>query len=523
MNAVLARLVGIERRFGSVVALDGADLTVRRGEIHALLGANGAGKSTLLNVFGGMISPDSGTIEIDGEAVSLATPADAWRHGISLVHQHFTLVPALTALENLALGRGRPGDVRTAAEAAMERTGLRAPLGTRVEDLSVGDRQRVEILKALLREPRVLVLDEPTAVLAPSEVDGLFSLLRDLATRGTAIVLVGHKLDEVMGIADHVTVLRDGRTVLSDVAPALDAERLVEAMVGGGLVGDIVAQIGLREGAPEPLAETAAGASMSEPAAAASESVEAASDSIVAPSDPVATLRAVSVRRDGVTILDDVTLDIRPGEILGVAGVEGNGQRELALLLAGRIRPSSGEADVPDEAGFVPQDRSTEGLVPDFDLVENAALALHRDPVYVNGFRIDWSRIRDSVDTMVREYSIAAPGAFALAGALSGGNQQRLVVAREIGMSDVLLVAENPTRGLDVASAAFVHRQIEAIAERGTAVVLISTDLDEVLALSSRLVVITRGRVVPVEGTAPDRHELGRLMLGAGVSEATDG
>ena len=232
-------------------------------------------------------------------------------------------------------------------------------------------------------------------------------------------------------------------------------------------------------------------------------------------SGPVASLRGVTHRRDGVTILDDVSLEIRPGEVLGIAGVEGNGQRELALVLAGRTLPTEGVVDVPPEVGFVPQDRSTEGLVPDFDLVENGALALHRDPDHRDGLRIDWRRVRTTVERMVREYSIATPGVSALAGGLSGGNQQRLVVAREVGMSEALLVAENPTRGLDVASAAFVHREIAALAEGGTAVVLISTDLDEVISLASRLLVLSRGRVVPVEGTSPDRREVGRLMLGA--------
>jgi general nucleoside transport system ATP-binding protein len=507
---VLARLSGIKRSFGSVVALSGADLEIRTGEVHGVLGENGAGKSTLLNVLGGMVRPDGGSIEIGGEVVTIESPRDAWKHGIALVHQHFALVPALTALENLALGVGTAPSVRRSVELAMERTGLRVPLDDRVERLGVGDRQRIEVLKALLRDPRILILDEPTAVLTPHEVDGFFSLLREIAAQGRGIVLVGHKLDEVMGVADRVTVLRGGRTVLTGAARDHDVGGLVRAMVGGDteedleedpeedLEADLVAVVGGRaeRGRPVPV----------HPELARPER---------APTAVVASLRDVHVSVEGVDRLRGVSVSVRRGEVLGVAGVESNGQRELALVLAGRLRPDAGEALLPEDIGFVPEDRSTEGLVADFDLVENVALALHRRSEYRDGVWLRWDAIREEASRIVEQYGIATPSTAALGGTLSGGNQQRVVVGREVAMAGDLLVAENPTRGLDVTAAAFVHAELRRLAGEGIAVVLVSTDLDEVLELSDRVCVVASGRLRDVPSEQRTRAGVGGLMLGA--------
>jgi general nucleoside transport system ATP-binding protein len=500
---VLARLSGIERSFGSVAALSGAELEIRTGEVHGVLGENGAGKSTLLNVLGGMLRPDAGSIEIRGEPVALASPRDAWRHGVALVHQHFTLVPALTALENLALGVGTAPSARRSVELAMERTGLRVPLDDTVEGLGVGDRQRIEVLKALLRDPRILILDEPTAVLTPHEVDGLFSLLREIAAQGRGVVLVGHKLDEVMGVADRVTVLRGGRTVLTGAVRDHDAAGLVRAMVGGDSEADLAAVVGGRaeRGRPAP-----AHAARAHPERAHPESPRA---------DVVASLRDVGVSVSGVDRLRGVSVSVHRGEVLGVAGVEGNGQRELALVLAGRLRPDAGDTSLPEGIGFVPQDRSTEGLVGDFDLVENVALALYRRSEYQDGVWLRWNAIRDEAERIVEHYGIATPSTAALGGALSGGNQQRIVVGREVAMAGDLLVAANPTRGLDVASTAFVRAELRKLAGEGVAIVLVSTDLDEVLELSDRVCVIARGRLRDVPSEQRTRTGVGALMLGA--------
>jgi len=491
VNPTLVRLRGVERRFGSVVALAGAELELRAGEVHGVLGANGAGKSTLFNVLGGLLRPDGGTIEVDGRPVVLTSPRDAWAHGIGLVHQHFTLVPTLTVSENLALGlRGalEPGlSVQRAVRELIERTGLDVPLQPRVEELGVGDRQRIEILKALLRDPRILVLDEPTAVLTPDEIERLFDLLRELAGEGRAVTLVAHKLDDVLAVADRVTVLRAGRTVLTAASGEADQSELVRAMVGDGVVDTIALGLG-----PPP-----SGAPPSAPHA----------------ERWVVRLRGVDVEDERGWRLHKVDLDVAGGEVVGVAGVEGNGQRELARVLAGRLEATRGTVELPEQIGFIPQNRSTEGLIGEFDLVENVALALYRKPEFHSGPWLRWDGMKRVAEEIRSRYEVAAPSVATLGGALSGGNQQRVIVGRELEMSADLLVAENPTRGLDVSAAAFVHDELRRLASEGVAIVLLSTDLDEVLALSGRIFAIAAGTLRPVSSRARDRAGIGALML----------
>lgn len=504
MTRVLARLRGIQRRFGRVVALDGAELELRAGEVHGVLGANGAGKSTLLNILGGMLEPDAGTVEVGGEAVHLSSPRDAWEHGIGLVHQHFTLVPTLTVLENLALGSRGPSAalpvVRAQAEEIMERTGLRVPLEPRVETLGVGDRQRIEIFKALLRDPRVLVLDEPTAVLTPDEIRGLFALLRDLADEERAVALVVHKIDEALRVADRITVLREGRTVLTTLPGARSTDELVGAMVSDDVADPIA--LGLTEEVEEPATDGVADGE--------SRRIVARLDSVTVEGD-----RGVRVR--------GVDLSVGEGEVVGIAGVEGNGQRELALVLGGRLRPSRGATRLPEAVGFISQDRSSEGLVGDFDLTENVALAFQRKPEYRKGPLLRWDRLAEAAEEVRSRYDVAAPSVRTLAGALSGGNQQRLIVGRELAMATELLVAENPTRGLDVSASAFVHDELRRLASEGVAVVLISTDLDEILALSHRILAMARGALTAVPEERRSREGIGRLMLGGVQGAAEDG
>ena len=471
------------------MALDGADLDLLPGEVHGVLGENGAGKTTLLSILGGILRGDAGTVELGGVSGAPRSPREAWSRGVGMVHQHFTLVPRLTVLENLTLGhRGRARgwriplqEIAQRADLLMERTGLSVPLDAGVEELGVGERQRVEILKALLREPRVLVLDEPTAVLTPGEVRQLSSLLRELAAGGTAVALVAHKLDEVLDVSDRVTVMRDGRSVLSASRSDVNASTLTRAMVG-------------RE-TPVPAAPRGAD-----------------------PGPEVASVAEVRVRgRQGQWALRGASLAVRRGEILGIAGVEGNGQRELALVLAGRLPPAEGQAELPSAVGFISQDRSREGLVGSFDLTENMALALHRRPeVRIRG-ALRWPVVEAHTRRALDTYAIRAPGPWVLAQALSGGNQQRLVVAREMAEAGDLLVAENPTRGLDVAAAAFVHQEIRSLVDgdRGMppGVVLLSTDLDEVLALAHRVLVMVRGELLPVAEGDETREAVGALML----------
>ena len=506
MTEVLARLDGIIRHFGHVKALDSANLEIHSGEIHGILGENGAGKTTLLNILGGIIHPDVGFVEVGGSRVRLQSARAAWKMGIGLVHQHFTLVPGLSVLENLALGRRHRGhrwklhlkEIRKEASQLSELTGLTVPFEASIEELGVGDRQRIEILKALLRDPQLLVLDEPTAVLAPAEINQLFRLLRSLAEEGRAVVLVAHKLDEILSIVDRVTVLRQGRTVMTAARADVDTAILTDAMVGSSS-GD-----GEAPATPDSFS-------------ALGQNSDGLAQNRELSNRPVARLKGITVYSpQGGLALQDVGLEVLRGEVIGVAGVEGNGQRELALVLSGRQEVASGKLEIPEHVGFIPQDRTREGLAADFDLTENVALALHRDPKFRLGPLLRWSLIESHATEIRSRFKVRSSGGRTLARELSGGNQQRLVVGRELSQLPELLIAENPTRGLDFTATAFVREELKRLAhDTAAGVVLISTDLDEILEVADRVFVILRGKLTPVPSVHDSRETVGAMMLGS--------
>ena len=502
------RLSGVTRRFGPVTALDGVDFELAPGEIHGLLGENGAGKTTLARIAAGILAPDAGQVEIGGQLLGGGGVGGARALGVSMVHQHFSLVPRFTGFENVALfaaaawtrrGMGSPG-YRERVEARAGELGLEVQLDVPVGRMGVVERQRVEILKALMGETRVLLLDEPTAVLAPQEVDGLFAVLRQVARAGAGIVLVAHKLDEVLAVSDRVTVLRRGRWVLTGEAAGVSARELAEAMVGAG--ADVqgrgaVARAGC-EDAP------VAGA-------------PARSHEVV-----VALLREATVSA-GRAPLRGVSMEVRRGDILGIAGVGGNGQRTLAAVLAGMLRPDSGEVQLPDEVGWIPQDRTEEGLVNEFTISENVALAVHGSDDYRQGPWLDWTGVGETAAALVRDMDVRADSPATPAGVLSGGNQQKVVTGREFLRSGELLVAESPTRGLDVKATVAVRARIADLArngERPPGVVLISSDLDEILELSDRIAVMVRGRLIPVPREDHNPAAIGELMLSARGDDA---
>jgi simple sugar transport system ATP-binding protein len=467
-------LVAIDKRFNAVPALDRAELTLRPGTVHALLGENGAGKSTLMRIAYGMLQPDGGALFVRGHPTRLRSPAGAIALGIGMVHQHFTHVAAMTVAENVALGgRGRFRRVRAEERVAQlgHETGLVLDPRARAGELPVSAQQRLEILKALARDARVLILDEPTAVLAPVEAQDLLTWLRTRADRGHAVVLITHKLREALAIADDVTVLRNGRTVLSSPAAAVTSDQLATAMLG-------------------ETAGTEPPRSLPEPGAVA------------------VRLTAVNVSDSrGLPRLVGATAEIRAGEIVGVAGVEHSGHHELLQVIAGRTRPDSGHLERAGAVAYVPEDRQREALVMSFTLVENVALK----GAGARRGRARWSEWRDATDALVAEHDVRPRQSELTARALSGGNQQKLVMARELADHPSILVAENPTRGLDIKASSAVRIRLREAAAAGMAVVVHSSDLDEILSLATRMLVVHAGRLRSVPN---NRDDVGRAMLG---------
>ncbi|MFI0405159.1 ABC transporter ATP-binding protein [Actinomadura sp. 3N508] len=499
------RLTSITKRFPGVVANHDVDLTIERGEVHALCGENGAGKSTLMKILYGMQRPDEGTIEVDGEQVSFRTPADAIARGIGMVHQHFKLADNLTVLENVILGaepRGRFGGIDFAAARAKikemsQAYGLHVAPDVLVETLGVGERQRVEILKVLYRGARVLILDEPTAVLVPQEVDELFGNLRELRAEGLTVLFISHKLDEVLAVADTISVIRRGTTVASRLAPSeVTSRRLAELMVGSEL--------------PTPeLRESTV-----------TEDVQL----------DISGLKVLTP--EGRAVVDDVSLRIRRGEIVGLAGVEGNGQTELIEAIMG-IRHSDagtiryGADDITHwptrrrrEAGiaYIPEDRHRHGLVLEGTLWENRMLGHQTQPPNVRGPWIDRRGARRDTTRIVQAYDVRTPGIDVPAAALSGGNQQKLIVGREMSGEPRLLIAAHPTRGIDVGAQAAIWDHLRQARAAGLAVLLISADLEELIGMSDTLHVILRGELVAeVDPRTVTPEDLGSAMTGAGA------
>ena len=465
----------------------GVDFLLARGEVHALLGENGAGKSTLMHVAYGLIRPDAGQVRVGGVGRRVSTPRVARALGIGMVHQHFTSVPALTVAENVALAAGWrvvPREIRERTRSLSERMGLPLDPDQRAGRLSVSLKQRLEIVKALATDARILLLDEPTAVLAPPEAEELLGMVRQFTASGGSAVLITHKLDEALRATDRVTVLRQGSVTLVSPIAEQTVALLAQAMIGG-----------------DPGMPVTPRASPVRPGPA--------------------SLKREAIRCDALELsresgygiaIRHVTLSVRTGEIVGVAAVEGNGQRELLRAVAGRIVPLRGKLQVSQPVAFIPEDRTLEGLIPPLSLTENVVLGLGKEGPWVRGGRIAWREAEARTAELIRDYQIAAPGPRARAGALSGGNQQKLVVARELSRIPAVIVAENPTRGLDIGAAAAIHARLRSAAAAGAAVLFHSADLDEVLHLADRVIVVTRGVMTEAPPHA-SRTEIGVMML----------
>jgi general nucleoside transport system ATP-binding protein len=495
---------GIRKEFPGVIANDDVSFDVRRGEVHALLGENGAGKSTLMNILYGLYRPDAGEILLDGKPVSFNSARDAIHAGIGMVHQHFMLIPVMTVAENIVLGQEPPGillDEKAAQQHVRELSqqyGLIVEPRALVSEITVGQEQRVEILKALYRGAEILILDEPTAVLTPQEAGELFGILRSLKADGKSIIFISHKLNEVLEIADRITVLRRGKSVETVPAAGATEASLAKAMVGR----EVLLRV---EKAP------------------------------ATPGDVILSIGDLHVRDDrGIEKVRGVSFDVRAGEIVGIAGVDGNGQTELIEAITGLRKTESGTIAVDGRAvhdanarhmldlgvGHIPEDRQRRGLVLEFSIAENIALHDYAKPPVAKWGWLFPRRLIGRAARLIKEFDIRGGGPLTRAGGLSGGNQQKVVAAREIARDPKVLVAAQPTRGLDVGAIEYLHGRIVSERDEGRAIVLVSLELEEILSLSDRILVIYEGQIVGEHAGDVSEQEIGLEMLGGQENEA---
>ena len=496
----LLEIEGVSKSFGSVIANENISLTVKEGEILALLGENGAGKSTLVKAVFGLVKPDTGTIKINGTVMESGDTAAAIASGVGMVHQHFQLVPVMSVTENLILGdepkRFGVVNIKQAKKEALalsEKYGLEVDPDAIIEDLPVGMAQRVEILKALRRDVKLLILDEPTAVLTPQETDELLEVLRNLAKRGVGILFITHKLREVMAVADRIAVLRGGKLMGTTTPKESSESKLAQMMVGR----EVVLRVEKSQAKPKEVLLS------------------------------IKNLRVSDDRK--LESVKDLSLEVHAGEILGIAGVEGNGQRELVEAICSMRSRLSGEVIVKGQAipnlnpravhlagvSHIPEDREKHGLVTSYSIADNLVLNRFDQAPFARGWIRNLEEVANNGESLVEKFDIRAPDAYLSAGSLSGGNKQKVVVARELSQQLDVVVAAQPTRGVDVGSIEFIHNQLIAARDAGAAVLLVSAELDEILSLADRIAVISNGKIVAIfNSKEADRNTIGRLMAG---------